>query len=115
MTFWHVEPIVEEIQCMNQTEAYFQRMNQIAQEYVGLSIGDIELLSVPRLGLFLHGDDGMDLGKCLVTYVILEKLLSFENNIFCAAMYRRKSQDFFEMMQEVAFQKGISFQAYIAS
>ena len=115
MTFWHVEPIVEEIQNIEFTEFYFERMDEISQDYVGLSVGDIEVLSVTRLSLFLHGEDGLDLGKCLVTYVILEKLLAFERNIFCAAMYRRKCQDFFTMMQEVAGLKGISLRSYIAS
>lgn len=115
MTFWHVEPIVEEIQGMELTESYFDRMDEISQDYVGLSVGDIEVLSVTRLSLFLHGADGLDLGKCLVAYVILEKLVAFEKNIFCAAMYRRKCQDFFEMMQEVAVLKGISLRSYVAS
>lgn len=115
MTFWYVEPIVEEIQNMALTESSLDRMDEISQDYVGLAVGDIEVLSVTRLSLYLHGENGLDLGKCLVTYVILEKLLAFEENIFCAAMYRRKCHDFFEMMQEVASLKGISLRAYIAS
>lgn len=115
MNVWHVEPIIEELQEMKQADPYFERMNQIAHEYLGLSTGDLEVLSVAHLSLFLHGDNGIDLGKCLVVYMILEKLLAFETNIFCAAMYRRKCHDFFEMMEDVANAKGLSLQAYVAS
>ena len=115
MTLWHVEPIVEDIQSIEKHDKYFDRLDTITRTYLGLSLGDLEMLSVPRISLFLHDHYGLDLSKCLIAYLIFEKLVEFEQNMFVAALYRRKMSDVYDMIQDIARNHGVSLEAYLAS
>ena len=53
MTLWHLEPVFEEIQHITKNSEYFARLDTIAHEHLGLSLGDLETIGVPRLSLFL--------------------------------------------------------------
>ena len=57
----------------------------------------------------------MNLSKGLIAYSILEKLLQFEDNMFCAAMYRRKMNDLYSVLNDIADRHGLSLEGYIAS
>ena len=115
MTLWHVEPIVEDIHSIQETDNYFDRLDAISRSYLGLSLGDLEMLSVPRISLFLHDNQGLDLSKCLIAYLIFDKLVELEKNIFVAALYRRKLGDVYEMIKEVSSEHGVNLEAYLAS
>lgn len=115
MTFWHVEPVLEEIQDISKDSQYFSMLNQIAEKHLGLSLGDLETIGVPRLSLFLLGRQEVDVSKALIAYGIFEKLLEFEDNMFCAAMYRRKVKDLYAVLVEVSERHDLSLENYLAS
>ena len=115
MTFWHLEPVFEEIQHIKKESEYFAKLDSIANEHLGLSLGDLETIGIPRLSLFLLDHQGMNLSKGLVAYSIFEKLLQLEDNIFCAAMYRRKMNDLYSVLSDIAERHGLSLEGYIAS
>jgi hypothetical protein len=115
MTFWHLEPVLEEIQGISKDSQYFTGLNRIAEEHLGLSLGDLETIGVPRLSLFLLGNQEMDVTKALIAYGIFEKLLEFEDNMFCAAMYRRKVKDLYAVLVDVAYRYNLSLDNYLAS
>ena len=94
---------------------YFAKLDAIANEYLGLSLGDLETIGIPRLSLFLLDHQGVNLSKGLIAYYILEKLLQFEDNMFCAAMYRRKMNDLYGVLTDIALRHGLSLEGYIAS
>ena len=112
MTLWHLEPIFDEIQSLSKDMHYFAKLDEISQSNLGLTLGDLETLSITRLSLFLIS--GQDIGKGLIAYSVLEKLLEFEDNLFCAAMYRRKLKDLVLVLSEVADRQGVSLQGYVA-
>ncbi len=115
MTLWHVEPIIEDIQSIQIEDNYFARLDSISRTSLGLSLGDLEMISVPRISLFMHDQNGLDLSKGLIAYLIFEKLVDLEKNIFVAALYRRKMEDVYEMIKEVAINHGVSLESYLAS
>jgi hypothetical protein len=115
MTLWHLEPVLEEIQKISKDSEYFSSLNKIAEEHVGLSLGDLETIGVPRLSLFLLGNQEVDVSKALIAYEIFEKLLAFEDNMFCAAMYRRKVKDLYAVLIEIADRHNLSLENYLAS
>ena len=115
MTFWHLEPVFEEIQHISKDSEYFSRLDRIAQEHLGLSLGDLETIGIPRLSLFLLDHQGVNLSKGLIAYSIFEKLLQLEENMFCAAMYRRKMNDLYCVLRDIASRHGLSLEGYIAS
>ena len=115
MTFWHLEPVFEEIQLTSKDAGHFAKLDRIAEEYLGLSLGDLETIGIPRLSLFLLDHQGVNLSKGLIAYAIFEKLLELEDNIFCAAMYRRKLKDLFSVLTDIADKNGLSLQGYLAS
>jgi len=115
MTFWHLEPVFEEIQHITKESEYFAQLDAIANEHLGLALGDLETIGIPRLSLFLLDHQGMNLSKGLIAYSIFEKLLQFEDNMFCAAMYRRKMNDLYSVLTDIADRHGLSLEGYIAS
>lgn len=115
MTFWHLEPVFEEIQHITKESEYFAQLNAIAHEHLGLTLGDLETIGIPRLSLFLLDHQGVNLSKGLIAYSIFEKLLQLEDNIFCAAMYRRKMNDLYSVLIDIADRHGVSLEGYIAS
>lgn len=115
MTFWHLEPVFEEIQQISKDSEYFARLDAIAQDHLGLSLGDLETIGIPRLSLFLLDHQGLNLSKGLVAYSIFEKLLQLEENMFYAAMYRRKMNDLYSVLNDIAGRHGLSLKGYVAS
>ena len=115
MTFWHLEPVFEEIQHISKESEYFARLDRIAQDHLGLALGDLETIGIPRLSLFLLDHQGVNLSKGLIAYSIFEKLLQLEENMFYAAMYRRKMNDLYGVLSDIAGRHGLSLEGYIAS
>ena len=115
MTFLHLESVLEEIYDISKDSQYFSMLNQIAEKHLGLSLGDLETIGVPRLSLFLLGSQQVDVSKALIAYGIFEKLLEFEDNMFCAAMYRRKVKDLYAILVEVSERHDLSLENYLAS
>lgn len=115
MTLWHLEPVFEQIQLISKDSEYFGKLDSIAHEHLGLSLGDLETIGIPRLSLFLLDHQGANLSKGLIAYSIFEKLLQFEDNMFCAAMYRRKMNDLYSVLIDIADRHGVSLEGYIAS
>ena len=115
MVVWHVEPVLEDIHCIDKSQRYFALFNQISEEHLGLELGDLETLCATRLALFLIDHQAMDLSKVLIAYAMIERLLEFEDNLFCAAMYRRKLKDLSAIIIDISERHGISVQQYMAS
>lgn len=115
MTLWHLEPILDDIQAIDKTKNYFDLLDEICLEHLGLSLGDLETLSIPRLSLFLLGHAEVDVSKALIAYGVLEKLVEFESNIFCAAMYRRKIKDLNAIIMDISQRHDLGLEGYLAS
>lgn len=115
MTLWHLEPVFEQIQLISKDSEYFAKLDAIAHDNLGLSLGDLETIGIPKLSLFLLDHQGVNLSKGLIAYSIFEKLLQFEDNMFCAAMYRRKMKDLYSVLIDIADRHGLSLEGYIAS
>ncbi len=115
MTLWHLEPILEEIQVIDKSNNYFDLLDEICLEHLGLSLGDLETLSIPRLSLFLLDHAEVDVSKALIAHCVLEKLIEFEDNIFCAAMYRRKNKDLNAIIVDISQRHNLGLERYLAS
>ena len=104
--------LIQQVHQIQDLQQKRHALNDISQKLLSLSLQDLEDVSAAGLFLFFKKQQGFDLDNAVMAYYILQQLHQYEDNLFYAAMSRKKVREFGAFLMHVAELKGISLSDY---
>ena len=104
--------LIQQIHAIEDVQVKRQALNDISQQLLSLSLQDLEEVSAAGLFLFFKSNQGFDLEKAVMAYYVLQQLHQYEDNLFYAAMSRKKVKEFGAFLLHCAEMKGVSLSEY---